>query len=263
MKYRLSLPEHNDNISDRHPLGEFALLSTGLALLFGLVYLVMGFLVDIASDSISFETEAALFKAISFQYEFTADDHNSDRERLQQTVDRLQECTALPYPIKVHVVNSEVPNAVALPGGNIAVFSGLLKAVPKGGGLAFVLAHELGHFNNRDHLRGLGRSLVLYALSSLITGGDSAISSLLAPSAGFSTAQYSQGRERLADDFALDTLFCSEGSVAGAADFFEYMLAQKEETDIKLLHFFDSHPKTRERIESIKRYSASQGYLQH
>ena len=45
-------------------------------------------------------------------------------------------------------------NAVALPGGNIVVFAGLLKEIKSENELAMILGHELGHFAHRDHLRG-------------------------------------------------------------------------------------------------------------
>lgn len=261
MKYRPGLPGKNENVSHDNPLGEFALLCIGLAFLFIVIYWILGLLVDLAADRISHETEAALFNSISKHLEFELEQDQKEFDRVQVLINDLQSCTKLPYKVTVHIVNSEEANAIALPGGHIAVFTGLLKAVPNENGLAFVLAHELGHFENRDHLRALGRSLVLYSLSALITGGNSSISGLLAPSFTLTEAQYSQARESLADTKALDTLYCNYGDVHGATDFFNYILSLDNPADIRVLHYFSSHPDTRKRIKNLKEYAEAQGYI--
>jgi len=263
MKYLPSLPEKNDNVSHNHPLSEFALLSAGLILFFGIVYLILGLLVDLAAEKISYETEAALFQALSSRVDYfdpQNDDLAEEKQRVQQIVDDLQTCTDLPYAIQVHIVKSDETNAIALPGGHIAVFTGLLQAVPQDNGLAFVLAHELGHFQNRDHLRSLGRSLVFYSLSAMLTGGNSSISGLLAPTFGLTAAQYSQARESMADRIALDTCNCRFGNINGAVDFFRYIIEMKLDSNLQIFHYFSSHPETQKRIDELKAYADSKGY---
>lgn len=260
MKYSPALPEKNDNVSHNKPLAECALLLSGAALIFATAYALLGFFVDLAADSISFETESALFSSRAIQYDLTDGTQEDKRKELQQLVNELRGCTDIPYPVSVHIIKSEEPNAVAMPGGHILVFEGLLKALPRRSGLAFVMAHELGHFSSRDHLRALGRSLVLYSLSALLTGGDSAISGMLAPQAALSSAQYSQTRESAADRFAVDTLACRAGTIEGATDFFEYLSAKSLEAEIRLFHYFSSHPQARERLDAIIKYADSKGY---
>jgi len=261
MKYQPSLPEENDNISWEHPLKEFFILTAGLIALFAGTYLLLGLLVDIVASRISYDTESTLFSVIKSHYQFnTEDDSLQEKEKIQEIVDNLQKCTDIPYPITVHMVKSEDANAFALPGGNIVVFSGLLSAVAEENGLAFVLAHELGHFTGRDHLRGLGRGLVLYSLSAVLTGGDSSLSTLLAPSLGITSASYSQARESRADKVALDTLYCQAGNIKGATAFFEYMLGKETAAEFKLFHHFSSHPQTKKRLEELEEYAIQQGY---
>ncbi len=260
MKYIPSLPKKNDNISHNHPFGEFALLFTGLVLVFLFIFWTLGLFVDLAADRISYQTEVTLFKSVSSHLNFQLESASKEHERVQYLVDTLQNCTQLPYEIQVHMVQSEEPNAIALPGGNIAVFTGLLKKIDTENGLAFVLAHELAHFENRDHLRSLGRSVVFIALISIITGGDSSLSSLFLPSSSFSQAQYSQTRESLADKIALDTLFCHYGHVDGATDFFSSLLDTKLRPDTEIFHYFSSHPKLQTRISDLKKYALTQNY---
>jgi Zn-dependent protease with chaperone function len=67
-------------------------------------------------------------------------------------------------------VQSDAVNAMAVPGGKMVVFSGLLDSLSSTNGLMFVLAHEVGHFKNRDHLRLMGRGIVLSILAMLALG---------------------------------------------------------------------------------------------
>lgn len=260
MKYAPGIPNKNDNVSHNSPLAEFGLLCVGLAAIFGIIYWILGLLVDLVADRISYEAEAALFNSIINRIDFNVDKTNKEQANVQLLIDELQKCTDLPYPITVHIINSKEANAVALPGGHVGVFTGLLEAVPDKNSLAFVLAHELGHFQNRDHLRGLGRGLVLYSLSALITGGNSSLSGLLAPTSTLTQAQYSQARESLSDEKALDIMHCTYGTISGATDFFEYILSVEDVNDIKLLHFFSSHPETQKRIEALRKYAEEKGY---
>ncbi|XP_015435252.1 PREDICTED: metalloendopeptidase OMA1, mitochondrial-like [Dufourea novaeangliae] len=45
----------------------------------------------------------------------------------------------------VSIVNEPSPNAMALPGGNVIVFSGLFDIIQNDDQLTFILAHEMSH----------------------------------------------------------------------------------------------------------------------
>jgi Zn-dependent protease with chaperone function len=118
----------------------------------------------------------------------------------------------------------------------------------------------LGHFKNRDHLRGLGRSIVLLTISVLLTGANSDISALLTPVYNAEAAQYSQDRESNADAIALHALNCHYGHVGGAAEFFEIIAAPEYDLDWSLTHYFSSHPEAQKRINDLDTLARSQGY---
>jgi predicted Zn-dependent protease len=63
--------------------------------------------------------------------------------------------------INVYLMENEEINAVALPGGNIVVFTGLVAQVESENELAMVLAHEMGHFTHRIIYAGWDADLVL------------------------------------------------------------------------------------------------------
>ncbi len=220
----------------------------------------MGLFVDLAVQHISIESEAVIFEKLQYQFKKYSPAASKKQQKIQSLVDEIQECLDLPYPVKVHLFESPEENAVALPGGNIIVFSGILSTVHSENGLAFILAHELGHFTNRDHLRSMGRGIVLLALSNLLTGVTSDISSMLVSTGNFGQAQYSQSRESLADISALEALNCTYGHVGGATEFFQTMAANKTANSSLNIHYFSSHPQARHRLSVLKNSIKEYGY---
>lgn len=263
MQYHAKLPENNSNVSSEHPLKEFIILLLGSAAIVLIIYWALGLFIDIAVDTISPEMEIAIYETMAEEESETAlgdDKDPSEKEVLAQNlVSQLSQCVTIAYPIKLTFVDSETPNAFAAPGGKMVLLSGLLKRVQSENGLAFVLAHELAHFKNRDHLRGLGRGVVLMALSVLTTG-NSSLSRLMATVSSLEAAQFSQSRERAADATALAIINCHYGHVSGATEFFETL--SKESERLPLMHYFSSHPEAEQRIAAINALSQQKSYLQ-
>lgn len=260
IQYKPSLPEKNDNVSHNHPLKEFVILLGGVIILFLFLFWSLGLFVDLAVQYISPEKEGVLFAKVQMDWAKESELSSEKQTYLQKLTDSLRPCLDVHYPVRVRVIESNEANAFAFPGGTIVVYSGLLDKVQSENGLAFILAHELSHFKNRDHLRGLGRSVVLVALSSLLTGANSNITQAIAPVQLFSQAQYSQKRESAADQTALSALNCIYGHVGGAAEFFNGLLGDKNGFDVKALHFFTSHPELQERIENLDRLAQEMGF---
>ena len=76
------------------------------------------------------------------------------RQGLQTLLDRVAlHWPESPYAFHAVVWEASQPNAFALPGGWVAVTTGLLEGAGSENELAFVLGHELGHF--RGHVRPL------------------------------------------------------------------------------------------------------------
>ncbi|HYD79697.1 MAG TPA: M48 family metallopeptidase [Paucimonas sp.] len=250
MNYQPSLPEHNDNVSHQHPLREFLFLLAGLAACALAVFWALGLAVDVVADHVSPEIETQINRAVSLR--LVAKESFAPRQEamLQALTDELKQCAGVSQPIQIHMRQATEANAAALPGGHVIVHSGLLDKVASRNGLAFVLAHELAHFKHRDHLRALGRNVLLIALSAALSGAHSDVTQLLVPVNLAGYAQYSQQREEAADREALRTVACLFGHAGGATEFLEAMRATEDRSSTPA-HYFASHPRTELRITAL------------
>lgn len=251
MKYQASLPPHNDNVSHEHPLKDFFLILAGLAAVAALAFWLLGHAVDWAVDNLSPEAEARLNQMSAVKLPESPKREAQRTERVQGLLAGMHQCAGLSFRPQMRMHQSEVPNAAVIPGGTIIVFTGLLDRVQSENGLSFVLAHELSHIANRDHLRAMGRGIVLFGISAVVTGSDSGLTGLLAPAAHLGTAKYSREREALADVKALQILNCRYGHAGGATELFEAL--KKEDPDSSALpHYLASHPSMQFRIDALK-----------
>ena len=146
------------------------------------------------------------------------------------------------------LLESSDPNAIAVPGGAIGVTQGLLDVLETDPGLAFVLAHELGHHQHRHITERLGRGLILGLAASLV-GFQSSVAPVDAAWA-LAETQFSREQESEADAFAADLVFRKLGTTDGVEEFFEYMAELHEENALQ--RYVGSHPLTEDRIEALK-----------
>ncbi|RTZ98182.1 MAG: peptidase M48 [Deltaproteobacteria bacterium] len=258
MKYTPRRLKRNVNISPTSPLKELVVLVGGLLVIGIGVYVLLGFAVDMIVPRISNRLEEKLAAPFVRTFESTPET-GKEQPYVQSLVDDLQtRCAHLPYTFKVHIIDSDKVNAAAFPGGHILVFNGLLKQVSSENELAFILGHELGHYAHRDHLRGLGRGLVLLTMSAVILGSDSSVGELLSKSLNLTEMGFSRKQESQADTFGLETLQCAYGHIGGATDFFVKM--SKSENPSGWGHYFASHPENQQRIAHIKKLAEDRGY---
>ena len=258
MKYTARQPKSNVNVTPTSPLREFFVLTGVLVCIVVGIYLLLGLAVDLILPRISIDLEKNM--ATLFIQSIDAKDANSEREDfVQSVIENLQaRCAKLPYALKVHVREAPAVNALALPGGHIIVYSGLLDKISSENELVFVLAHEMGHYAHRDHLRGVGRAIVFITISSFLFGPDSSVSRMLAYALNVTELSFSREQETRADEFALETLNCAYGHVAGASDFFEKI--PKAQDPGKFGHYFASHPENQRRISHLRMIIRSRGF---
>lgn len=253
MKFDPSLPADGINVSRAHPLREALLLVVGVVAIAAALAAAVAIAVDFAAPHIPIELEARLFSGW-FDRGVEDDEAVAPRERLlAQLLSRMvRHWPENPYVFEIAIWDAPEPNAVALPGGVIAVTSALLESVDSENELAFVLGHELGHFHNRDHLRGLGRgvALSLFLVAVGVGGGGSAVQ--LASLAGqYAQRDSDRDREIEADRFGLALLAAEYGHVSGAEAFFEHLPESDGPLEGALASYFSTHPVNADRIQAL------------
>lgn len=248
MEYSGKLPTSNVNVSKRSPLQELFVLLGGLLGVCFVFYLCLGWAVDYSIQHISPEEENDLYNLMKFPA--GEGENASDRTlAVQALLKELQKCALLPYKVSIDVAESKQVNAAAFPGGHILVFSGLLDQVGSENELVFILGHELGHFKHRDHLRSLGRGLVLWTISLFLLGPDNDVGEFLFSALGVADRTHSRQQESAADEYALEVMNCHYGHVGGSTRFFEILRAKNQTPEI--LKYYSTHPSDQNRIDDL------------
>jgi Zn-dependent protease with chaperone function len=239
-------------------LVEAGTLVVGLTAIFVAIVVLLIFLIEVVLYFVPPEKEAALFRdwlPVDLATVSPAD------ERLYETqalVDQLAvHWSDSPYEFRVEIDNSEVANAMALPGGLIIVTEGLLEQVESENELAFVLGHELGHFRNRDHLRALGRGLVLSLFFAATTGGD--VSGLGITVSDLALRGFSRKQELAADEFGLSLVQAQYGHVDEAWRLFERW-DNGDDSLLDLVTYTSTHPQPGDRIERLEQLALDRGW---
>lgn len=151
--------------------------------------------------------------------------------------------------VRAGIANMDMVNAVALPGGQVLLFDGLVQQAETPEELAGVLGHEVGHVRERHVMTALLRQ---FGLSILLAGADSGVTNSVF---GLAAMGYSREAEREADSYARARMRESRISPLGAAGFFERMAKQhgdREEEGSAVLGWLASHPSAGERAEAYR-----------
>ena len=162
------------------------------------------------------------------------------------------------------VVRDPSINAFALPGGFIAIHSGLLLATRNENELAGVLAHETAHVTQRHLARGLvdqsHASLISTAamLAAILLGataggrssGDAMEGAIVASQGAAIQHQlnYSRANEYEADRIGIGTMAAAGFDPLGMASFFETMGHNAGNPAYNSFEFLQNHPVTSNRV---------------
>lgn len=259
MGFRKNGYKGNVNISPGSPILDFLKLGTGVVVILGGLYFLFGIALDLVVPRLDVETEMWLSEKMETSAFEDAKRLPAVEKELQVLADRLRaSCVDLPYDVRVLAVESDIVNAFAFPGGKIVVFSGLLRRMQSENELAFVLGHEMGHMNNRDHLRRYGRMLFVLALQAFMS--DLFSMDFVSHSFLLTDMTFSRQQELAADRYGLDALACLYGHVSGAVTFFK-SIDKGRKTPVWKKYFL-SHPEGYKRIDELEAYAVSRGYEQ-
>lgn len=166
-------------------------------------------------------------------------------------VRRVSATADLPYPLKVNVLNSDVVNAFAMPGGRILIFRGLIDEAGSPEEVAGVLAHEIGHVVNRDPTRGVLRAAGTAGIVGLLLGDIFGATVLAAASDAVLNASHQREAEMLADEMAYDLMGEAGLPATALSDFFTKLQAEHGDSSGPL-KYLAGHPVLSGRAERAR-----------
>jgi predicted Zn-dependent protease len=154
------------------------------------------------------------------------------------------------YRFDVTVVRNDAVNGMALPGGSVIVYTGLLKQAETSEEVAGVLAHEINHVLLRHGVESMVQSAGVMTLVMVLLGNQQGlIGALERLGIQLTTMKFSREKETEADLHGLHLLHQANISPAGMIQFFE-RLAKTEGTPVALL---STHPMSAERAARLKK----------
>lgn len=162
-----------------------------------------------------------------------------------------------------YVVNTDVVNAFALPGGIVYVNRGVLERADKMDELAGVLGHEIEHVVERHSVKQMEQmqgANVGVALACALTGVCNNQAAAAAINIGGTAvfAKFSRQDEQQADEGGFRNVMAAGISPEGMLTFFQKLLAEEQQSGSgsAVDSWFSDHPGTQDRIADIQRMLA-------
>ena len=264
MSFDPALPDDSVNVSRTHPVREALVLVAGIAGIGAGLFVAIALAVDLLVPRFPPQLESWLFDGSWLSVADGSREGEAADPRSAVVDDLLMRLSAHwpdhPYAFRAVVLEEDEPNAMAFPGGVIVVTSGLLDRVESENELAFVLGHELGHYQHRDHLRGLGRGLAFGLVMTALGWGGGGTARLFTFAGLLAGRGFERDQEAAADAFGLGLVDAEYGHVAGAADFFRRLPDPNDGVTERIASYLATHPVSAERIQALSRTAEEQGW---
>lgn len=159
------------------------------------------------------------------------------------------------YQYHLTLLKGNEPNAFAIPGGNVFVYSGLIKFCKSPEEVAAVLAHEMGHVEKRHTVNQIIKQAGVGAILSYL--GDGGTSQQL--SSELINGFFSREDEAEADDFALLLLEKANIKPVMLGQVFSRM--KDEHGDMEgVMNLLSTHPELEQRSAKSSAYVTSANF---
>jgi len=164
-------------------------------------------------------------------------------------------------PFTIKVIDSDVVNAMALPGGFFYVNSGLILAADEEAELAGVMAHEIAHVCARHITRQMTRGnwANISTIPLIFVGGGIGYAVRSAAGIGLplTFVSFQRGFEAEADYLGLQYMYKAGYDPQAFVAFFEKIQALEKKKPGTLDKAFSTHPQTPDRIEASQKEIAT------
>jgi Zn-dependent protease with chaperone function len=182
----------------------------------------------------------------------TTEAEQPGRLALDLLIGKLETAAELPIPFKAAVIRRRETNAIALPGGHIYVFEGLIGRSRSADELAGALAHEIGHVARRDGTRSLLEAAGLSFLFGVLLGDFTGGGLVVVAARTLVQSAYSREVEAAADRYGVNLMAKAGGDPRALAAILDRIAGSIEPGPEAVAN----HPQTADRIAAIKAAAA-------
>ena len=175
------------------------------------------------------------------------------RVALDKLVHRLEAAAALPSPLRTIVVRRNEANAMALPGGQIYVFQGLIAKADNADEVAGVIAHEIGHVAHRDGTKSVLQAGGLSLLFGMLLGDFVGGGAVVVAAKAVLQSSYSRKVEAAADAYGAELMNKAGGNARALGVMLDKIGGATEPGMTILL----DHPETRARVAAINKIAGA------
>jgi len=205
----------------------------------------------------SYEIALGEQSAPEFEKEFGGVHPNAELQSYVSGVGaRVAAVSDRPMPYKYTVLNSDVPNAFALPGGKVYITAGLLKLITNERQLAAVLGHETGHVAAKHNVNALKRQMTAEILLQIATeaAGEQGASAVQIAQVvnNMASLRYSRDNEYQADELGIRYASRAGYNPWGMVELLTALKGTETTQPGLLDEFFLTHPLTDKRIEEAR-----------
>lgn len=163
------------------------------------------------------------------------------------------------YQWEFNLIEDKQENAWCMPGGKVAVYTGILPITQDENGLAVVMGHEIAHavakHGNERMSQGLVQQLGGQALSVALANNSQATQQLALQAFGVGTGvtllKYGRNQESEADHLGLIFMAIAGYDPRGAITFWQRMDARENQASPP--EFLSTHPSNGTRVADIQR----------
>ncbi len=216
-------------------------------------------------DFYSLEREIALGKQLAQEVDKSAKFINDPvvTEYVNRVGQNLVRNSDARVPFTIKVIDSDVVNAFALPGGFFYVNSGLILHADEESELAGVMAHEIAHVCARHGTKQAtkGQIVNLASIPAMIfipyTWAGYAIYQGMNFAIPLTFLKFSRDEEREADYLGIQYMYKAGYDPNSLVSFFEKVQTDEKKEPGTIPKVFSTHPPTPDRIEAIQKEIAT------